>query len=109
MACSSRQHGDTTASAQSPFRLAEALYQAASARFCGLPQRLEFDDPETFEREQDAFNAAVRVLDRAPVADWQEFAAQFDHACDGGNSVPSDGLLSKLLADAKRLAAEERR
>jgi hypothetical protein len=99
----------STSADLTPFRRAEARYLAASARFCSLPQRLEFDDPDAFEREQDIFNEAVEAVDEAPVANWQEFGAQFIHACDDGHSVPNEAMRKKLLADAKRLAGEDRR
>jgi hypothetical protein len=61
-------------------------------------------DLDAYDREENAYIEAVTAVDEAPVADWQEFAAQFDIACDGGVSLPNDKLLFKLLNDAKRLA-----
>ena len=90
--------------ALTPFRLAEARYWAATKRFNSLPRGLEGDDPAAFAREEAAYLASVHEVDAAPVADWEEFAAQFDIAFDGGESLPNDALLEKLLADARRLA-----
>jgi hypothetical protein len=91
-----------------PFRQAEARYWAATERFNTYGGKLELRDPDAFRHEQEAYLATVTAVDEAPVADWQEFAAQFDIACDGGESLPNEELLFKLLADAKRLAKEGR-
>ncbi|WP_277968192.1 hypothetical protein [Sphingomonas echinoides] len=92
------------ASTVSPFRIAEGQYRTAVERFEGLPQNLEREDKATFDREHDQFIAAVNAVDEAPVADWSEFATAFEIACDLGQSIPSDNLVSKLLADVRRLS-----
>lgn len=88
----------------SPFRVAEAHYRAATDHFISLAGELERADPVAFAREEAAFIAATDAVDTAPVADWLEFADQFAIACDEGESLPNEGSVFKLLADARRLA-----
>jgi hypothetical protein len=90
--------------APTPFRIAEARYRAATAHFTSLPRDLERTDPARYAREREAFLAAVGAVDRTPAANWDEFADAFDIACDGGDSLPKDILVFKLLADCRRLS-----
>jgi hypothetical protein len=90
--------------ALTPFRIAEAQYRAATAHFTSLPRDLERTDPARYAREREAFLATVDAVDRTPAANWDEFADAFEIACDGGDSLPNDTLMFKLLADCRRLS-----
>lgn len=90
----------------SAFRLAEGQYRAAVERFNNLPEDLERDDEAAFKREEAAFLATVDAVDSALPTDWNEFATAFEIACDEGQSLPSDHLVHKLLADVRRLSGE---
>jgi hypothetical protein len=92
------------AATNTPFRLAEAEYQAATARFNELPSDLEASDPCAFEEEERAYLAVVNRVDAAPVESWAEFADAFEIACDRGYSLPNEELVFKLLADVRRLS-----
>lgn len=87
----------------SPFRIANAQYRAALNRFNDLPHDLERSDNEAFEREHDAFITAVNAVDHAPARTWEEFADAFEIACDLGQSLPNEDVVTKLLNDVRRL------
>lgn len=91
------------ASTQSPFRIAEAQYRAAIARFNSLPKDLERADPDRYEKEERRYLDATRAVDRAPCQTWEEFADAFTIACDDGESLPNEDLVYKMLADIRRL------
>lgn len=97
-------HAGPPAVPVSPFRIAEGQYRAAVKRFNNLPEDLERSDKAAFKREEAAFLATVDAVDSASPADWNEFAAAFEIACDEGQSLPSDHLVLKLLADVRRLS-----
>lgn len=96
------------ASSQSPFRLAEGRYHAAARRFNSLPPNLETDDERRFLDEEARYLRASRAVDSAYIADWQELADAFEHACDYGTSTPSEQIVMKLLNDARRLRRDHR-
>lgn len=89
-----------------PFRIAEARRRAADRRFDDLPNDLETTNPAAWHTEVDALIRADYEAEDAPVADWQEFAAQFTIATHDGMSLLREETLHKLLADAQRLAGE---
>ena len=89
--------------ATTPFRAAQEQHRIATAIYESLPSGLEMTDPATYADRERALLDTVRVVDATPVADWDEFADAFEIACSGGDSVPSEVLLDKLLADVRRL------
>ena len=89
--------------ATTPFRAAQEQHRIATAIFEALPSGLEMTDPATYADRERAFLDTVRVVDATPVADWDEFADAFEIACSGGDSLPSEDLIFKLLADVRRM------
>ena len=87
----------------SPFRVAEARYYAAEARFNALPPDLELTHPSVYEQEEAALFAADDEANATPVADWREFADAFEIAMDRGQSLMNENTMYKLLADVRRL------
>ncbi len=86
----------------SPFRSALARYRAAERDFGALPSETEAEDPLAFKVAEDAYQAALQVLEAAPCSSWDEFADAFELAC--GDGLVVDGpLAGKLLADVRRL------
>jgi hypothetical protein len=60
-----------------------AKYLAAKARFISLPEVMEWDDPVTFDREEQAFLAADLELSGATPTTMREFAIWYEATCDG--------------------------
>ena len=89
--------------ATTPFRAAQEQHRIATAIYEALPSGLEMTDPATYADRERAFLDTVRVVDATPVADWDEFADAFEIACSGGDSLPPEVLIDKLLADVRRL------
>lgn len=91
--------------APSPFRQAENAYRAAVSRFNAIPHDLELTNPDLYDIEEGAFISAVRAVDAAPAATAQEFVDAFLIATDNGQSLITEEVLMKLIADAKRIKA----
>lgn len=90
-----------------PFRIAEARYRAATARLNASPDDLPTTNPAEYDRLVDAHIDATDAVDRTPVTTWDEFADAYEIACDGGESLPPEKLIFKLLADVRRLRGRD--
>lgn len=60
-----------------------AKYLTAKARFIALPEMVEWNDPATFDREEQAFLAADLELSAATPTTMREFAIWYEATCDG--------------------------
>ena len=60
-----------------------AKYLAAKARFIALPDTIEWDDPDKFDREEEAFLDADRELREATPTTMREFAIWYEATSDG--------------------------
>jgi len=60
-----------------------AKYLAAKARFNALPEAVEWEDPATFDREEQAFLAADLELSAATPTTMREFTIWYEANSDG--------------------------
>ena len=58
-------------------------YLAAKARFIALPEMMEFHDPASFDREEQAFLAADLELSAATPTTMREFTIWYEANSDG--------------------------
>ncbi|KQM91863.1 MULTISPECIES: hypothetical protein [unclassified Sphingomonas] len=76
-----------------------ARYLAAKARFFALPEAVEWDDPATFEREEQAFLAADLELSATTPTTMREFAIWYEVTCDGSEwSTRALALVTSIAA-----------
>lgn len=80
---------------------------AARLRFDNLPDNLERDDPDAFEREEDALNDAANAAWKAVPTTWSEFTRLFSHVTHDGKDGLDDEWAASLLDHARRLTKQE--
>ena len=80
-----------------------AKYLAAKARFIALPEMVEWNDPATFEREEQAFLAADLELSVATPTTMREFTIWYEATCDGSEwSTRALSIISDIVASEDR-------